>query len=574
MQAVFRTLESGDYPRATREAARLAAKFPKNPDIQHNAGQILMISGDPGQAAIYLERAVKLLPENENYYPHLVWTLILSEQFLKAKEWWNEAVGHFPSNNKLMMIGSVLEAQSGTFERSFELAKLAYEGDPSGDGNLENYYDVWSTRDPKAAFSFLLKAIGAVSDQTGLRMKLAMDSLYLEDIAEDEVRDLFLDVRDSFASIEHDAKPFSNDLDAIRKLKIGIISPDLRRHSVSHFLMPIVENLDRNNFEIHLYPLNGTEDEVTKKLRSGTKWSKYVFGPPKELSDRIRRDEIDILLETGGITQGSAPEVLAIGSAPIQISLIGFPFSTGVPKISGRLGDHFVDIPEQEKFALEPILRMEPPFLCYSSDIPYPDLIPRAADQQVVFCSLNNPRKIGIRLLNVWKRILDQVPGALLLLKSNQVNRPIVLECLMQKVEEIGLSGRVIFQDALKQISHHRAVYFDADIALDTFPYHGTTTTFEALLMGVPVVTRMGLPHRSRVSAMILQQIGKQDWIADDEDEYVQIAVRLAGEVESVRASRSELRSLVEKSAVMDGPEYGQKLGDAIRAVWVDECRR
>jgi predicted O-linked N-acetylglucosamine transferase (SPINDLY family) len=114
----------------------------------------------------------------------------------------------------------------------------------------------------------------------------------------------------------------------------------------------------------------------------------------------------------------------------------------------------------------------------------------------------------------------------------------------------------------------------NADIALDSYSYNGTTTTIEALLMGVPDITRCGDVHRSRVSSMMLRQIGKYDWIAEDEDGYVQNAVRLAGEVERVRTERGDLRNLVEQSALMDGPAYGRKVGDAIRAIWTDECRR
>jgi predicted O-linked N-acetylglucosamine transferase (SPINDLY family) len=114
----------------------------------------------------------------------------------------------------------------------------------------------------------------------------------------------------------------------------------------------------------------------------------------------------------------------------------------------------------------------------------------------------------------------------------------------------------------------------NVDIALDSYPYNGTTTTIEALLMGVPVITRCGDAHRSRVTPMMLRQIGKHDWIAEDEDGYVQNAVRLAGEVERVRTERGDLRNLVEQSALMDGPAYGQKLGAAIRAIWTAECRR
>lgn len=572
IQDVYQSIAEGDHSRAGKEGARLAAKYPKNSFVQLQVAGILRSTGFDQDAAILFKRAIDLEPDLIDAYAGLAEVLISLGRFEEARSFVEKGLELAPDSALIHGSASSLEEAVGTIARMRSHAERALSLSPESDQHVDLCFNALLLEDEKEAFRFLSAEVEKREESFKLPLALAAESLTPEWMSELEVAD---HIRLYGKRVEKSGKPmfaFKEGFDANRKIRVGFVSADLRRHSVAFFLLPLVKHLDQSQFEIFFYPLCSEVDDMSRILKKHGRW--MIFRPtnPIEMAEQICRDRIDLLVDLGGLTTGARPETFALRPAPVQVSMIGFPHSIGMGCIDARIGDTFTDPFDQQQFHAEKVIRMEPPFLCYSSDTKFPDLVPIKPGSPVVFCSMNHPRKIGINLLKSWKKILDQVPNSRLLLKNSVTNRSAALESLMRKLEEAGLSDKVDLLERTTSEKDHRATYLKADIALDSYPYNGTTTTIESLLMGVPVVTRIGDSHRSRVSAMMLEQIGFADWIGRDEKSYIDCAVALARDVETLRAMRGEIRERVESSALMDGPGYASKVGNVFRNLWIERC--
>lgn len=573
-QHVFSLFGAGDYRRAVMEASRLAARFPNNAELQYRMGTVLQSCEAYADAVVLFRRALASAPERGEWNAELTGALISLRRYEEARITLDSGLESHPNHPATLMAGSLLAQAVGGIDEALTFAEKVFGLEPENELHATNLLQVLYLVDQGRAKEFYFEHIQRYPDQLRFRRLFAFEQLYWEDVAESDVVARIWECGQQMESQIPEWQDFPNVWETKKKLKVGVLSPDLRTHSVAFFLLPLLRNLPRDDFELYFYPLSNQYDDFSREFKKLGKWVDFKPMNAMEFCDRIRKDRLDVLIETGGMTRGARPEILAMQPAPVQISMIGFPHGLGLKRVTARIGDSFVDTAERDGDYAETVFRVSEPFLCYESLDRFPDLTSRPADSPVVFCTMNSARKIGPRLLAVWKRILDQVPGSRLLVKCHHPDQMVETEALHRRIDHAGMTERVDWVEGTVSQDDHRRVYLNADIALDSYPYNGTTTTIEALLMGVPVITRCGDVHRSRVSSMMLRQIGMHDWIAEDEDGYVQNAVRLAGEVARVRKERGDLRNLVEQSALMDGPAYGRKLGEAIRAIWTAECRR
>jgi predicted O-linked N-acetylglucosamine transferase (SPINDLY family) len=298
--------------------------------------------------------------------------------------------------------------------------------------------------------------------------------------------------------------------------------------------------------------------------------------PDAELARRIRLDGIDILVDLAGYTRGGRPAVLATKPAPIQASWIGYANATGIPTIDYWIVDEITDPPGSETPLGERPARLAPCFLCFEP----PGWAPQVAPAPLLrrhgptFGSFNNSRKIIAPLIALWARLLRAVPGARLLLKGRGLGEAEGDARLRAAFGAEGIDPeRLELRDWLDSPEAHLRAYGDVDIALDTSPYNGTTTTCEALWMGVPVVALLGDRHASRVSASLLQAVGLPELVARDRDHYVAIAARLAADPAALAARRAGLREQVRASSLCDAPRFTRGLEAAYRAMWRDYCQ-
>jgi protein O-GlcNAc transferase len=369
----------------------------------------------------------------------------------------------------------------------------------------------------------------------------------------------------------------TNDRNVRRRLKVGYVSPDFRHHSVAFFLEPLLRSHDRQEIEVFCYAEVMTPDATTERLKGlADGWLETVGMPDASLAERFRLDGIDILVDLAGHTAHNRLTVFARKPAPIQVTWLGYPNTTGLKAIDYRLVDAVTD-PEEEADAgaSETLIRLADGFLCYGAphDAPEPAAPPCLATGTVTFGSFNNPSKLSAATLDTWAMLLARLPDARLLLKGRSFADPATCELFRNRLGSRGIAAeRTELVPMLADTAAHLGLYDRIDIALDPFPYNGTTTTCEALWMGVPVITLRGDRHAGRVGASLLTQLGLTELIADSVEEYVEIAVALAADQARLGELHRSLRPRLATSSLGDAEAFARKIESAYRAMWQRWC--
>ena len=356
------------------------------------------------------------------------------------------------------------------------------------------------------------------------------------------------------------------------------MSGDFRAHAVALFLNPLLNHLDRSAFELIGYQTNAEVDQVTQRFKQQTDGWRDVSAldenQPQVLCALIQSDQIDVLIDLSGHSGGNRLAVFALNPAPVQVTYLGYPNTTGLPAMHYRISDARADPPGDPLPSAEQIVRLPDCFHCYQADDLHP-LQTRPARANITFGSFNNFAKVNTQTIAAWATILLAVPGSRLLLKAQALGDPGLCASLRQRfaahgvaAERLTLLGRVDSQQG------HMALYQQIDIALDTFPYNGTTTTCEALWMGVPVVSFSGDRHAARVGASLLHACGHTELLGCDVNDYIRIAVSLASDETRLRDYHHKLRGDLQASPLMDGPRFARHFGTALREMWRRSCQQ
>ena len=360
--------------------------------------------------------------------------------------------------------------------------------------------------------------------------------------------------------------------DPQRRLRVAYLSSDFREHSVASFIESVLKHHDRSRFEVCCYSDLPTPDETTRRLRVAVDmWRDIDKLSDAETTRLIREDRIDILIDLAGHTGNNRLGIFVAKPAPLQMTWMGYPNTTGLNTIDYRITDGVADSAGEEAYYSEKLLRLGGCFLCYQ---PYPDapevsLLPALANGHVTFGSFNNFSKINPGVLRLWSEVLKQVPGSRLLLKCPALTDADVRARVSAALAELGIGAeRVDLLGHTRTRQEHLALYARVDIALDTFPYNGTTTTCEALWMGVPVLSLVGKHHAGRVGASLLSAAGLPEWLADTHDSFVAMAQVLAADLARLRALREGLRSQLAGAPLCDAVGFVRRLDDALCQAW------
>jgi predicted O-linked N-acetylglucosamine transferase (SPINDLY family) len=363
-----------------------------------------------------------------------------------------------------------------------------------------------------------------------------------------------------------------------RRLRVAFLSPDLRAHSCAFFIEPLLRHLDPAQFEIYLYHDHFREDEVSQRLRGhAAVWRRFVGLMGPQVEQIIRADAPDILVDLAGHTgMTNRLPLFARHLAPVQVTYLGYPNTTGLPAMQYRFTDAIADpAGEADAFATEKLVRFAPTAWAYEPPefAPEPNAPPCATGKPVTFGCFNNLTKFTDAQFRVWARLLAAVPDARLVFKGRGLSDEAVRERYFGRFAAAGLPlERVELLERTAETKDHLALYHRVDIALDTFPYNGTTTTCEALWMGVPVVAVLGDRHAARVSASLLTAVGHPEWIAADTDDYVRLAAELAADPARLAHLRANLRGEMVSSALLDHAGQAALFGEALRACWREWC--
>ncbi len=368
---------------------------------------------------------------------------------------------------------------------------------------------------------------------------------------------------------------YPQDRDPHRKLRIGYVSPDFRAHAECRFMLPLLENHDSTQFEIHCYSSVRKPDEITERMRLRAHvWHEVRALSDAQLAARIRADRIDILLDLTMHMEHHRLLVFARRPAPVQISWLAYPGVTGLATMDYHLTDKYL-APAGDAPAAERPLCLPDCWFCYQAapDLPEVAPLPALASGHITFGSLNTFRKISPEVLALWARLLQAVekagtPSSLIMIAPEGSHR----QALVDYFQLQGIAATRLELLAPMRYAEYLATCHRIDIALDPFPHAGATTTLDTLCMGVPVLSLCGNTPAGRLGESILTNANLADWLARTPAEYVEKGVGFAGDLPRLANLRATLRERIARSPLMNAPRFARHFEQALRGAWHAWC--
>jgi len=531
--------QSGQNKAAVELIKRAISIRPQEPGFYHDLGSMLVYEGSPDEAISCYEAAIALNPT----FPMTHYSLGV---VLKDKGNILEAIEHYKTE---------LDSNAG-YLPAYNNMGLAFQSIGKADAAI-TWYKKALALNPEfiAAHQNLLLGMHYSAKCTGERIleeSLKFSGKHTEPVSDHIRRD------------ESRSK---------RKLKIGYVSPDLNTHPVANFIMPVLECHDHDQFEIFGYYNFHQDDGITNTLKQYCDYWRNIAGMTDlDAANLIRGDKIDILVDLSGHTLNNRLLTFALKPAPVQVTWLGYPGTTGISSMDYRITDSFTDpVGTTDHCYTEKLLRLPDCFSCYSTIMQTPDVgdLPAITNGHITFGSFNNLAKTTPEVLALWADILNLIPGSRLALKYKGLDVDSTQTMVLEQFRAHGIDDNrltLLGRDSSKK--HHLAHYNMIDIALDTFPYCGTTTTCDALWMGVPVITLAGSTHAARVGVSQLSNIGMNSLIASDKPGYVAIAKSLAGDIDRLKQMRSSLRKIMQASPLMDAARLTSHLESAYQDIW------
>jgi protein O-GlcNAc transferase len=571
LQRALDDARAGKLPHAIASIRRILAVKPANLDALQVLALLLSQSGQLDQAAAQLSRAVDLSPAaphlRNNYANILIQLRRYSEAAAQARKAIELNAGYIPAYIAL----SCAQLYLPDSEAAIDAARrgLAVGPNPELSKNLVLALDQSGRADQ--ALHAAEQAHFAHPTHAALHSLYLMLLNYTDrprgatDIAAAHRR---------FGELHPSAKATPINTEPDRPIRIGIVSADLRTHSVAYFLEPILQYAP-SDIDITCFSLSDTpSDPTTRRLRGYVKsWDEVGHLDDAGLAAKIRERRIDILLDLMGHTGGNRLAALASKPAPVIVTAIGYPNTTGLGAIDYRLVDSVTDPAGAEALATERLLHVDPCFLCYRPPHDAPETAMPAPDAPITFGSFNTPAKVSPRTAALWAGALNAIPGSRLLLKSKDLGEACSRAAVLERLARAGIvSNRITILPAAASVRDHLTLYSQVHIALDTVPYNGTTTTCEALYMGVPVITLQGEVHASRVGMSLLSAAGHPEWVASSPDHFGRIAAALAADSSGLAKLRAGLRRSVQASSLCNAAGYSTRMFASLRECWRSFC--
>jgi len=372
------------------------------------------------------------------------------------------------------------------------------------------------------------------------------------------------------------AKAFhDNDPDPDRKLRVGYISPDFRHHPVPKFFESLLDGHNRRAVEVYAYANVKNPDEMTQYLKPKFDYYRNIVDmDDKSVVDMIEQDKIDILVDLAGHTDNNRLAVLARKPAPIQVTYLGYAGTTGLEQIDYRFTDVLAEPANSQDFHTEELFFLPEGFLCYKPPVLSPPLTspPVMRKGYITFSSFNNNGKVNLDIMALWAEVLKANEGSRLLMKFQRASEQEIKDHYYRQFERLGISRERLEIHGWKTFIEHMQLYSEVDIALDIYPYNGTTTTCEALWMGIPVISLVGQRHVSRVGLSLLSRVGMEFFACSRPDEYVAKATALAKKPEALAKIRASMRARMVET-LCNCEKFASYVEQAYRKMWHKWCR-
>jgi predicted O-linked N-acetylglucosamine transferase (SPINDLY family) len=514
---------------------------PNDAEAYSNLGVALSDIGELPQAVAAYRQAIALKPDHAEAHSNLGNALTKLGMLDEAVTVLREAIalrpGHAGAHNNL---GSVLLAQGRVNEAIAELRR-AVELQP----------------DLAEAHS---GTINCLHHQPGVEAQ----SIFRESSRWNEIH---------ARPLRGSAQPYPNGSDPERRLRVGYVSAHFRHHAIGRALMPLLREHDHERFEIFCFAGVSAPDDPTRQFQGyADQWHSLVGLTEQEAADLIRREQIDILVDVEQHTAHHHLLVFARKPAPVQVSYIGYPASTGLETVDYRISDRYLEGGSAvEAYGTRERVCLIDSFWCYDApgiDIPVSPL-PALEGGAVTFGCLNNFTKINDAVLALWARVLQRVEGSKLMMLSPAGSHR---EATVERFQQLGVApARVEFFER-KPVGEYLRLYHQIDIGLDTFPYNGHTTSLDAFWMGVPVLGLVGGLPVARAGLSNLMNLGLPELVVTTEDDYVRLAAELAGDLPRLAQIRATLRKRMESSVLMDAPRYARQVEEAYQMMWRRWC--
>ena len=524
-------LHLGRLNEAEETLSRALGLDPLMPEASNNLGNLYLITGRPDAAAVHLKNAIAAQPEIVEPYVNLCIALKQTADWDQAKTYADRALAlpdYSPrfSCNLRQIYRSICDFDG--------LGKLGDVWDDCTHIDIENL--------PAVFLDYLVYA----DDGDTVRRLRDLIMRWAGHVEKQAAR-IPLPAR---------AKGVSGT-----KLRLGILSSDLCGSSASRFLTPLIQNYDRERFEIYCYtPAGKAGDPIQQLYMESVDKFTFIGGlAERELAAQIQQDSVDILLELNGFTKNTRLAVVAYKPAPVQMSWpLGYPFTTGLKALDYCIMDQFLKPPDEDLFVEETLI-MPGATVCFGSftDVPIQEGLPADRYDRITFGTLNNPYKFTPVMIALWAEVMNRVPDSRFLLVRAQASSQSLRRNLSEEFAKHGVSAdRLFLFDNSQENKNHLTYYNDIDISLDTFPLSGGTTTCEATWMGVPVVTLVGESFHQRISYGYLMHCGLEELCAFTPEDYVDQAVRLAGDRDRLLAWRHGLREVMRRSPLCDEERF------------------
>jgi len=518
-----------------------------------------------------------LVREDAEILTHIAFIYQSQSKPNDAAKFYMKALTVNPQHLPALVNLGILYSQVNRYEEARQLYERALAVNPRDFQAINNYgrlYKAMGLTDK--ALEIYRRGLAIKPDHLALHNNIMMAMVYADSVKPEELvaaaREFDRLVTAPLAR-EH---TFTNDRNPDRKLRIGYVSGDLRRHSVSYFIEPLVHRHDRAHFEVYAYSNTTNTDAVTERMKGGfDHWRDIRGRMDEDVVAMIEADKIDILIDVSGHTEGNRLTVFARKPAPVQVSWLGYPATTGMKAIDYRIVDQFTDPPGMtEGFSVEKLWRLPEIFCCYGQPRNSPPVIdhpPFADNGYITFGCFNNFSKVTDEVLSTWQKIIDRVPESRLMLEIAGLDDMNFRTVVEDRIRAAGLPfDRVILE--LRKPENQFKLYNAIDIALDPFPCNGGTTSMDTLWMGVPFIALEGRHFVSRMGVTILNNAGLPQFIAHNLADYVDKAVALATDRTQLSTIRDGLQARISQTPLMNQQAFAARVDEAYRQMWKAWC--
>ena len=516
----------------------------QNADAQYMLGTACNALGDAAGAERAWSASQKISPNIESLYCDFCLLLFKQGKLSQAKALIQTGIRHYPTNADLYFYLGNLHTESADFPAAVDAYERSRQLNPTSPYMLSSYSTALRQTGNLALSSELTQqALALAPQEPSIFSNYLMGLQYSGAISKEEKFAAHVEFAKQFeAPLVSQWGNYKNSLQSKRKIRIGYVSGDFRNHSLIFFIAPILARHDKSRFEVFCYYSHPSTDADTQRIKALADCFVDCHGmTDNELASRIRNDQIDVLIDLSGHTGHNRLLVFARKPAPIQMTWLGYQATTGLSAIDYRITEESLDpTGTTEAFHSEKLLRLPSSgTFSPSPDSPEVNRLPALSGESFTFACLNNPSKITAEAVVLWAQILTKAPHSQLLIGNST---PALIDRLTLSFAEHGIAkGRLLFQPKLSMKDylqlHHRV-----DLALDTFPYNGGTTTFHSLWMGVPIIALQGELAISKVGASIMSGMGLGKFCGATVDEYVERAVYFANNLQELSEVRSALR--------------------------------